>query len=147
MKREHTWILVAILVSGGLRGSQFFADAHAQAAEMAQQRSNLPSFKLPARWSVRINSATGEPLALKVAIGFDESLELFHTSTPFQFDFTAHRYTALISSETPGAVLVVEEWTDLYGVFQKGGGFSGGAHGKLLFNPAGPTFSSAGSGF
>jgi hypothetical protein len=106
-----------------------------------------PKYRLPARWSVRIESLSGHPLAVKLAIGFADQLEMMELTTPVQFDFIASGYTALISAGNPDDRIEVEVWSDLYGEFRLNGGFTGRSRGKLTFDPAGPRFSSAGTGF
>jgi hypothetical protein len=124
------------------------SSVEAQDARLGQTaREVMQQFDLPSNWSIRISSRSGQPVALKVAIGFDQTLELYETTTPFEFTFTASRFTALISSPIPGAVLEAEEWSDLYGEFRQIGGFGGGAQGKFSFQPEGPIYSSSGSGF
>jgi hypothetical protein len=106
-----------------------------------------PKFALPARWSIRVRSVSGDPISLRMAIGFDETLEMLEVRTPFQFDFVASRYTALIAASTSDERISAEVWTDLYREFLLEGGFSGNSRGKLTFKPSGPIYSSAGSGF
>ena len=104
-----------------------------------------PKFSLPARWSIRVQSLGDQPVFLKVAIGFDETLEMVEVSTPFQFDFVASRYTALVAAKADGR-FSAEAWSDIYGQFSKNGGFTG-TKGKLQFQPSGPGYSSAGNAF
>jgi hypothetical protein len=104
-----------------------------------------PKFSLPARWSIRVQSLGDQPVLLKVAIGFDENLEMVEASTPFQFDFVASRYTALVAASADGR-FSAEVWSDIYGEFSQNGGFTG-TRGKLLFQPSGPIYSSAGNAF
>lgn len=103
-----------------------------------------PSFGVPARWSLRIACLEPTSQALKVAIGFDETLEFLETQAPFTFDFIAHNFTALISAT---GTLDAAVWSDVYGSFQRICGFSGSRKGRLSFQPWGPNYSYAGSGF
>ena len=79
-----------------------------------------------------------------MAIGFDETLEFFETQIPFKFEFIAHNFTALISAT--GAIDAAV-WSDVYGSFRRICGFSGSQRGRLSFQPWGPSYSYAGSGF
>lgn len=104
-----------------------------------------PKFSLPARWSIRVQSLNDQPVLLKVAIGFDKNLEMVEASTPFQFDFVASSYTVLVAAKADGR-FSAEAWSDIYGEFSQNGGFTG-TTGKLLFQPSGPIYSSAGNTF
>jgi hypothetical protein len=106
-----------------------------------------PKFSLPARWAIHISAHTNDVDSIKVAIGFDETLNMIEAALPFHFEFVASRYTALISVTRPDARLQVDVWSDLYGNFQKNGGFAGSSRGKLSFNPRGPIYSSSGTSF
>lgn len=128
--------------SSGGGGDGFVANEH-----FAPLGPEGPKYRLPARWSVRVESLSGHPLAVKLAIGFADKLEMLELTTPVQFDFVASGYMALISAGNPDDRIKVEVWSDLYGEFQLNGGFTGRSRGKLTFDPAGPRFSSAGTGF
>ncbi len=100
-----------------------------------------------AHWRIHVTTASGRPIGLKFAIGFDRTLELFEEITPFDFKFDATQFTALMALTDPEERIVAELYSDLHGEFQKTGGFSGGSKGKFTHHPRGPTFNSAGSGF
>ncbi|MDB6088370.1 MAG: hypothetical protein JWN85_1154 [Gammaproteobacteria bacterium] len=94
-----------------------------------------------------IRSLDGEPIVVKVAIGFDDTLELLEGSTPLQFDFVAGHYTALIAAKDSDRRIGRRFGVISMATFTKTAGFSGGSKGKLTFHPWGPAYSSSGSRF
>jgi hypothetical protein len=105
------------------------------------------SFKLPARWSIRVSTRSGNSADLKVAIGFDHTLEIFETTTPFKFDFEARQFTALMTLTDSTEEIVAEEWSDVFGEFRKTGSGGGGSTQKFMFCPHGPLYGLSGSAF
>ncbi len=81
------------------------------------------------------------------AIGDDQTLRMIKSNTPFEFEFVANHYTALMSLTDPNERIEAEVWSDVDGQFQMKGSISGGQLGKFTFDPSGPTFGSAGSRF
>ena len=104
-------------------------------------------FKLPARWSIRVTTRSGRPADLRVAIGFDHTLEIFDTTTPFEFDFEARQFTALMTLTDTKEQILAEEWSDVYGEFRKTGSGGGGLTQKFMFCPHGPLYGLSGSAF
>jgi hypothetical protein len=102
-------------------------------------------FNLPARFVVRIGTRSGERTELKIAIGYDQELLLTETHTPFEFEFTANSFTALMSLKESSEDISAEMWSDVYGEFEKIGGGSGGPTHKLMFSPSGPVYGLSGS--
>ena len=100
-----------------------------------------------AHWRIHIATESGRPVGLKFAIGFDRTLDLVESHTPFDYKFDALQFTALMSLADSTERIVAELWSDLHGDFQKTGSFSGGAQGKFTHHPKGPTFGSSGTGF
>lgn len=103
------------------------------------------SFKLPAHWSIRVTTRSGNPAGLNVAIGFDCTLKMIETKTPFEYEFVANHYTALMTLTGSGEEISAEVWSDVDGEFRKKGGGSGGLTHKSTFSPHGPLYSSSGS--
>jgi hypothetical protein len=98
------------------------------------------SFNLPARFVVRVDSVSGEEAEIKVAIGYDQELLLAETQTPFELEFVARGFTALICARDPNEDLSANMWSDVYGQFNKIGGGGGGPTQKLMFSPEGPVY-------
>lgn len=96
------------------------------------------SFNLPARFVIRIDTVSGERAELKVAVGYDQELILSETYTPFEIEFSANGYTALMCSKKSGDDISAEVWSDVYGEFKKIGDGSGGSTQKFMFSPIGP---------
>jgi len=74
-------------------------------------------------------------MEVKLAVGFDDTLELSESNTPLLFDFVATHYTALIAAKDPSRRISAEVWSDLYGSFGQNGSFGGASKGKLTFHP------------
>ena len=104
-------------------------------------------YRLPAQWSVRVRAESGDAVELEIAIGYDQTLRMIKSNTPFEFEFVANHYTALMSLTDPNERIEAEVWSDVDGQFQMKGSISGGQLGKFTFDPSGPTFGSAGSRF
>jgi hypothetical protein len=100
-----------------------------------------------AHWRIHITTESGRPVGLKFAIGFDRTLDLVESQSPFDYKFDALQFTALMSLNDSTEKIVAELWSDLHGGFQKTGSFSGGSQGKFTHHPNGPTFDSSGTGF
>ena len=100
-----------------------------------------------AKWRIHVATESGCPVELKFAIGFDRTLDLVTTTTPFDYKFDAFQFTALIALADSTEAIVAELWSDLHGDFQKTGAFSGGSQAKFTHHPQGPTFGSSGSAF
>lgn len=105
------------------------------------------SFNLPAHWAIRVTTRSGNPAGLNVAIGFDHTLEMIETKTPFEYEFVANRYTALMTLTDSSESISAEVWSDVYGEFRKTGGGGGGMTHKSTFSPHGPLYSMSGSAF
>jgi hypothetical protein len=100
-----------------------------------------------AHWRIHVATESGRPVSLKFAIGFDRTLDLVQTKTPFDYKFDALQFTALMSLVDSTESIVAELWSDVHGDFQKIGSFSGGPQGKFTHHPSGPTFGSSGTAF
>lgn len=105
----------------------------------------LQSFKLPARWSIRVTTRFRRPADLQIAIGFDHTLKMIETRTPFEFEFQARRYTALMCLKDTSEDIKAEVWSDVYGEFMMIDGGGGGPTYKSMFSPSGPVTSLSGS--
>ena len=105
----------------------------------------LQSFKLPARWSIRVTTRHRQPAELQIAIGFDHTLKMIETRTPFEFEFQARQYTALMCLKNTSDEIKAEVWSDVYGEFRMIGGGSGGSTHKFMFCPRPPLYSMSGS--
>ena len=103
------------------------------------------SFKLPAQWSIRVTTRSGNSVGLNIAIGIDHTLKMIETKTPFEYEFVANQYTALMTLTDSVKDISAEVWSDVYGEFRKICGGSGGLAHKLMFCPHGPLYSMSGS--
>jgi hypothetical protein len=70
---------------------------------------------------------------------------MIETQTPFEFEFQARHYTALMCLKDSSEDIKAEEWSDVYSEFMKIGGGSGGQTHKFMFSPSGPRYSLSGS--
>ena len=104
-------------------------------------------FKLPAQWLIRVATRHRGPAELLLAIGFDRTLKVIETTTPFEFEFEARRYTALMCLKNTTDAIKAEVWSDVYGEYRRIGSGSGGLTHKFMFSPSGPTYSLSGSAF
>ena len=105
------------------------------------------NYRLTAHWRIQVRTESGESAELDIAIGYDQTLRMIKSNTPFEFEFVANNYTALISLKDADEQIKAEVWSDVDGPFQMKGGFSGGQQGKFTFHHVGPIFGSAGTGF
>ena len=103
------------------------------------------SFKLPAQWSIRVTTRSGNSVGLNIAIGIDHTLKMIETKTPFEYEFVANQYTALMTLTDSVEEISAEAWSDVYGEFRKICGGSGGLAHKLMFCPHGPLYGMSGS--
>jgi len=110
---------------------------------MSEDISEL--FNLPARFVIRVGTMSGECAELKIAIGYDQELLLTETQVPFEFEFTANGFTALMSLKGSSEDISAKMWSDVYGEFKKIGGGTGGSTHKLMFSPSGPVYGLSGS--
>jgi hypothetical protein len=99
------------------------------------------SFKLPAHWRIWVATRHRTPAELLIAIGFDQTLRMIETTTPFEFEFGARQCTALMCLKNTSDEIKAEVWSDVYGEFRKINAGSGGPTYKFMFSPTGPTHS------
>ena len=113
---------------------------------MRQSGTRMPQFRLPARWAIHVvKELDGPEVPLKCAIGFDDTLELIETTTPFKFEFVASRFTALFAASGGGRI-TAEMIGDVHGEMRRIGAFTSDK-GKFYFDFAGPNYGGAGTAF
>ena len=108
---------------------------------LGETTRDLPSFELPARWTLNVvKEGDGPEVHFKCAIGFDERLELIETTTPFGFEFVASRFTAMFGVVEPAVDRICAEMIGtVYGEPMRLSSFTA-ERGKLFFDFAGPNF-------
>ena len=97
------------------------------------------------RWRITADTQSGECAEIRVAIGFESTLEIFDTTTPFEHEFEATGHTTLRCVSDSSRCMVAEEWSDISGSFELTGQVSGSATCKFVFDRNYASNCSAGS--
>ena len=117
----------------------------ANQVDMSDELAKL--FNLPARFVIRVDTSTGESARLRIAVGYDQELLLTEADSPYEFEFTANSFTALISLKESTEDISAEVWSDVYGEFREIAAGSGGPTHKFMFSPSERVYGLSGSAF
>ena len=98
------------------------------------------SFNLPARFVIRVETKSRDQARLDVAIGLDDQLHIFQTSTPFEHEIVGKQFTAMFCLKESNAEISAELWSDVYGDFMQIASGSGGISHKFVFSPHEPEY-------